>query len=647
MMSFRDLEKMSPANGYYDLRDQLKKHVYGRSTEAFARGDAARDAICAPRDLVRRQALMRRKFIAALGGLPPIGGPLRSRVTGEVRGDGFRIEKVMFESRPKVFVTANLYLPDGVEKPRGAVLFVCGHSEKAKHEPDYQAVCQLLAQTGLVVLAQDPIGQGERLSYYEASIRDTTVRWGTGEHQYVGSQCVPVGDSLARYFVHDAMRGVDYLCSRKEVDPRRIGVTGNSGGGTQTCLMMMCDPRVAAAAPGTFLMDRQTYQWVGGCQDAEQIWPGMTAEGFDHEDILLMMCPKPVCALAVQYDFFPIEGTRRTVERSRRLWKLFGKEDHLRLVEDASTHKYTTNLAVAAAEFFSRHLLGRKVTPRPDKVSPFEPSLLWVTRSGQVRGEVAGARGVFEENLERVKECERARKALPAAKRRKAALAWLKKQVFRDRKPCELNPRFYLAERTEDLEAQFCFWWSQEEVFNHGVMFRRIDQAGKKLPVTLAVWDRGITALRAHGDWLRAECAAGRAVLVLETTGVGGIQPHPLSIRSLEEMYGAYQKFNDDLAWLNDSLAALRSYDVIRALDLIAAWPGVDARDIHAYASGRHGLYARLAAALDTRIGRIEVNGGLASYGEFCRSRHYDDWDTSSVLLPGMLRHGDLQDLRR
>ncbi|HRU05519.1 MAG TPA: prolyl oligopeptidase family serine peptidase [Candidatus Brocadiia bacterium] len=647
MMTFQELEKVSPANGYYDVRDQLKRHIYGRAKEAFAKGDAARDAVRTRQALARRQALMRRGFIAAVGGLPPIGGPLKSRVAGELRGEGFRIEKVMFESRPKVFVTANLYVPDGVDKPRGAVLFLCGHSEKAKHDLDYQVVCQILAQAGLVVLAQDPIGQGERLSYYEAAIRNTTVRWGTGEHQYAGSQCALVGDSLARYFIHDAMRGVDYLCSRKEVDPRRIGVTGNSGGGTQTCMMMVCDPRVAAAAPATFLMNRETYMWAGGCQDAEQIWPGTTAEGFDHEDILLMMCPKPVCALAVKYDYFPIEGTRRTVERCRRLWGLFGKGDHLRLAEDASTHKYTPNLAVAAAEFFSEHLLGRKVTPRPEKVSPFEPSQLWVTRSGQVRGEMDGARAVFEENLERVKECERARKALPAERRRKAALAWLKKQVFRDRKPCEMNPRFYLTERTENLEAQFCFWWSQEGLFNHGIVFRRFDLAGRNLPVTLAVWDEGTTALRAHGDWVRRTCADGRAVLVLDVSGAGGLKPHPLSIRALEEMYGTYQKFHDDLVWLNDSLAALRTYDVIRALDMIAAWPGLDKRDIQAYAFGRHGLYARLAAALDARIGKIEVAGGLSSYGEFCRSRHYNNWDVSSILLPGVLRYGDLPDLDR
>jgi hypothetical protein len=93
--------------------------------------------------------------------------------------------------------------------------------------------------------------------------------------------------------------------------PRWIGVTGNSRGGTQASLVRLADPRVAAAAPATFIMNRETYQRTGQPQDAEQIWPGFTGAGFDHEDILLAMAPKPVCVLAVTSDFFPIEGTHR------------------------------------------------------------------------------------------------------------------------------------------------------------------------------------------------------------------------------------------------------------------------------------------------------------------------------------------------
>ena len=163
------------------------------------------------------------------------------------------------------------------------------------------------------MLAQDPVGQGERLSYFEPDTKNNPVGVVTRDHDYAGAQGRFLGDALARYMLHDAMRGIDYLISRPEVDPAKIGVTGNSGGGTQTSLVMLVDPRVVAAAPATFIMNRDTYQRTGQPQDAEQIWPGFTGAGLDHEDILLAMAPKPVCVLAVTSDFFPIEGTRRTV----------------------------------------------------------------------------------------------------------------------------------------------------------------------------------------------------------------------------------------------------------------------------------------------------------------------------------------------
>ena len=385
-MTLTDLEKVSAHQYHHSTRDQLRELVYTRSEEAFAAGDSARDGVVTVAALRRRQRRARATFLAGMGGLPRLNTPLNARGAGTFREKGFRIEKVIFESRPGTPVTANLYVPDGVTSPRGAVLFLCGHHEQAKHAREYQMVCRHLVKAGLVVLAQDPVGQGERVSYFEKRLGRTTVNWGTTEHDHAGAQCLPLGDGIARYFLHDAMRGVDFLRSRPEVDSLRIGVTGNSGGGTQTSMMMLADPRIAAAAPGTFIMNRRTYQQTGGAQDAEQIWRGFTKAGFDHEDILLGMCPKPVCVLAVTSDFFPIEGTRETVRRCRRLWKMAGRTADLELVEDVSTHAYTPVLAQAAARFFSRHLLGKAVAVDSAAIETLEPRRLWCTRSGQVRG---------------------------------------------------------------------------------------------------------------------------------------------------------------------------------------------------------------------------------------------------------------------
>ncbi|MFB3883373.1 MAG: alpha/beta hydrolase family protein [Armatimonadota bacterium] len=643
-MTLREMESRSPHDGLYDVRSQLQTFVYKRSEEAFAAADAARDAIGTPEELAGRQGWIRERFIECLGGLPESGTPLNARSVGTVECEGFRIEKVIFESRPGVFVTANLYLPEGIGERRGAVLFVCGHHDQAKHQPEYQSVCQQLVRAGLVVLAQDPVGQGERYSYYEPALGGATVNPGTGEHDYAGSQCAPLGDTIGRYFVHDSMRAIDYLCSRPEVDPARIGVTGNSGGGTQTAMMMLCDPRVAAAAPATFIMSRQ--QWVvsGGAQDAEQVWPAAGVV-FDHEDILLAMAPKPVLVLAVTYDFFQIEGTRRTVARARRLWELCGKGEQLELVEEVSDHRYTPALARAAAEFFSRHLLGAKEAPGEAVIETLPPSRLWCTRSGQVRGEIAGARFVHEENCDRLAEMARARASRPEGERKRAALSWLRERVFFDRRRCELNPRPYSAGQAEELSAEWWMWWSQQGLLGSAVVLRHFERAGESLPVTLAIWPEGTNNLHGHERWIRETCRGGRAVVALDTSGVGALTPHPM--REGADAAHVSRVLQDDLVWIGDSLAALRTYDVIRAVEAMALIPGLRSDDLRVHGEGRYAIYGQFAAALDGRIASIEVVDGMGSYAEWVGARHYDSHDIRSVILPGVLRHFDLPELER
>ncbi|MDF2721232.1 MAG: hypothetical protein K0Q59_907, partial [Paenibacillus sp.] len=399
-MSIESLEKF--VLSIYDVKDQFKRWVYDRSLRAFAAGNQARDDVRTVEQLQARQADMRGKLIAALGGLPESDSPLHAQVTGTVAGDGYRIDKVMFQSRPSAYVTANLYMPDGIDAPRAAVLFLCGHADAGKQYPRYQSVCQRLVAEGLIVLAVDPIGQGERLGYYNRDSGRLDVQPCTAEHDFVGNQCLPLGDGLARYFVHDAMRAIDYLCSLPEVDSSRIGVTGNSGGGTQTSLVMVCDPRIAAAAPGTFIMSRESYILAGQSQDAEQIWRSMSKHGFDHEDILMALAPRPVLVLAATADFFPIEGTRNTVARTKRFWELFGVANRIGLQEDRSVHQYSPRLADAAARFFAEHLLGdRRPLETTAIIAPLDRERLNSTRSGQVRGDIDAVRGVYEENVDR------------------------------------------------------------------------------------------------------------------------------------------------------------------------------------------------------------------------------------------------------
>jgi hypothetical protein len=392
-------------------------------------------------------------------------------------------------------------------------------------------------------------------------------------------------------------------------------------------------------------MNRETYMWSGGAQDAEQIWPGFSAAGFDHEDIVLAMAPRPVRVMAVTSDFFPIEGTRRTVERCQRFWDIAGHSGGLDLVEDQSTHLYTVKLARAGAEFFARHLLGKEVELDDSKIKLFPAEQLWCTKAGQVRGELPGAVFVHDANSKRAAELSRMRSDAAASERLAEARHWLSIRVRKDRWPVDLNPRHYAVHQFGNLTVEQCFWSSQPKIFNSGYVFRSFEQKGQELPVTLAVWDGGTRRLQPHLPTIRAACAAGRAVFVLDVTGAGSIAPRPLTTAHPESFYDVIHKMGDDLFWLNDSLAALRTYDVIRALDMIEAWPGLAENDTRVYAHGKHGVYGRLAAAVDARIVSVQSAEPLPSYTELVSDRYFDSFDMKSVILPGVLHHFDLPDL--
>ncbi len=635
----KDMQAISPHSWFYDTGDQLKNHIYARSREAFARGDAARDALKNPEDVRARQRMIRETFLACLGGLPPMDTPLDPVTTGTLAFDGFRVEKVIFQSRPKTYVTGNLYVPDGRETPGPAVLFLCGHHRQAKHVEEYQIVCRSLTLAGLTVFAVDPVGQGERFSFYDPGLGAETVPWGTYEHDYVGVQCEAVGDSIARYFLHDAMRALDYLATRPEVDPSRIGVTGNSGGGTQTSLMMLADTRVAAAAPATFIMSRDSYQRVGGAQDAEQVWPGFSLAGLDHEDIVLAMAPRPVLILSVDDDFFPIEGTRRTAERSKRIYELLGFPGNIDAFSDQSTHAYTRKMACRCAAFFARHLAGNTLSEEVktailSSVQPIAPELLWCTKTGQVLGDYPDAVFPWRSSRERAQE-----KRAPETSRDPAAIAWLTERVHAFRKPRELTPRFAAPSVHRDWFVRPVCWWAQEDVMNCGLLIAELSRRDDRLPLTIAVWEGGSTRLADHAAWITDTLRSGRAVLVVNVSGAGAIPPNPMLAGAKGDgFYGVLHKLSDDLIFLGDSLAALRTYDVTRAIDLAHSLKGlIDPAGIQVYAHGREGIYGVWASLVDARVTALTGSADI-SFERIAADRFYDEERIKTLLIPGILR---------
>ncbi len=250
-------------------------------------------------------------MLEAVGGLPE-RTPLNARVTGTLDRGDYKIEKIIFESQPRFFVTANLYLPKKGSPPYPAILFPLGHELGGKSHFAWQQVLGSLARRGYVALAWDPLGQEERMQFFDPDWNDSKFFASTVEHTELGAQCMLVGDALARYTIWDGIRALDYLLSRPEVDRTRVGATGNSGGGTHTTYLSALDDRIAVAAPSCYTNSWRVLLDALGPQDAEQVFPGWLKKGMDFPDFIYSFAPKPFLVLSAIRDFFPIGGARET-----------------------------------------------------------------------------------------------------------------------------------------------------------------------------------------------------------------------------------------------------------------------------------------------------------------------------------------------
>ena len=333
----------------------MQDWLVDRVREAEAAGDARRAALKTKEDAEAYVRDARARIARCFGPLPE-KTPLNARVTSTQERDAYRIDCLVYESRPGFLVTGNLYVPKGGNAPRPAVVGVCGHSYNGKAEKAYQSFAQGLARMGYIVLIIDPVGQGERFQYLKSEPgKGLMSRYGggTGEHIRMGNQLALVGEFIGTWFVWDAMRAVDYLVARPDVDQRHIGVTGNSGGGTQTTWLCGMEPRFTMAAPSCFVTTFRRNAENELPADTEQCPPRVLAEGLDHSDFLAAMAPKPVIVMAQEKDYFDARGSKTTYDRLLRLYTLLGHPDRVRLHVGPDPHGYTQPNREAMYAFFN------------------------------------------------------------------------------------------------------------------------------------------------------------------------------------------------------------------------------------------------------------------------------------------------------
>ena len=337
-----------------------------------------------PAAVRERQDYIRRKLIEEIGGFPE-KTPLNAVITSTLQRDGYTVEKLIFESQPHYYVTASVFVPATGQRPFPAVLGTAGHSLDGKATELYQRAWISLAKRGFLVLAYDPPGQGERLEYLDpATGKSRLPGGGTGEHSMAAAQCLLTGTNIARWFVWDGIRAVDYLETRTDVDPKRIAVAGNSGGGTQSAYLAAFEPRLAAAAPSCYITSWEKLWDAPGPQDGEQVFASFLKDGLDFPDFLISFAPKPIHMATAIQDYFPIAGARATYAEAKRIFEILGAGDRMGYFEFDDTHGWSQPRREATYRWFAKSLQDRQEDGKELEFAVDTPKDLQASETGQV-----------------------------------------------------------------------------------------------------------------------------------------------------------------------------------------------------------------------------------------------------------------------
>lgn len=634
LLAFSAIQAQTTLDVTPGLDGMLDRHLTAAASRQWEARAARVAALRTPAEVKERQAHIRKAMIDSIGGFPE-KTPLRARVTGRLDRDGYIVEKVIYESQPRYYVTANLYLPRNGKPPYPAVLGTAGHSLDGKAADVYQHAWIGLVKRGFVVLAYDPPGQGERLEYLDpATGKSRLPGGGTGEHTMTGIQCLLTGTNIARYMSWDGIRGFDYLLTRKEVDPRRIAVAGNSGGGTQSSYLAVFEPRLAAAAPSCYITSWATLWHAGGPQDAEQNFAGFLRDGLDFPDFLIAFAPKPIQMATATRDFFPIDGARATYAEARRVFATLGAEDRVGFFEYDDTHGWSKPRREATYRWFMKWLYHREDDGAEPEIRIEPVKALQVTETGQVASSIQGAETVQSLNAalagrihpkraaaagKNVADLVRTRLAVPAER---GIPAWDKRGT--------IERQGYTIEK---IEMQ-----PEPGITVPALAFVPSGGPARK-PAVLWLNAEGKAADAGEGGAIESVVRAGNIVLAVDARGWGESAPPAGRRTGYSTPYQTAQR-----AFLTGkTVVGMQTFDALRAFDYLNSRHDVDSGRIAAFGKGNGGVVALYAAALEPRIAKIGSQRAPSSYMEIVRARMHEG--ITDIVVPGVLRDFDLPDV--
>jgi dienelactone hydrolase len=571
--------------------------------------------------------------------------PLNPRIPGVVERDAYNIEKLIFESRPGYLVTANLYVPKGRPFPLPAVVGTCGHSDNGKASEFYQSFAQGLARLGYIVLLYDPPGQGERLQYVDAKL-EPRVGYGTREHLQAGNQQFLVGESLASWRAWDGMRALDYLLTRPEVDPRHLGVTGNSGGGTMTTWLCGVEPRWTMAAPSCFVTTFRRNLENELSADTEQCPPRALALGLDHADFLIAMAPKPVLILGKERDYFDARGLEEAYGRVKRIYQLLGAEQNVDLFIGPTYHGYSQENREAMYRWFNGATKISDATSEPALTIEKDETLLCTPR-GQVAA--LGSRTIFSFTAEKAKALAARRPSPSGSALRDAIVQALgghptpgdasASQAALNFSSAAPAPDFRILRPRNDrgYPTPYALSYAVEtepDVF--AVVHRLSEEHLYSRPprgaarAVLYVAHQSSDAELREEPLLRelAKAEPQAAFFACDVRGIGDSRPDTGNASSFLNPYGSDYFYAVHGLMLDDPYVGQKTRDVLRVLAWLESYGHTE---VHLAAKGWGALPATFAAVLAPQVAQVTLKNALTSYQDIAEAELYQ-WPLSAFI---------------
>jgi cephalosporin-C deacetylase-like acetyl esterase len=617
----------------HDFPDMLLSHLVAKLNVLNEYWDQQRAAIRTTADLEVRNRFVREKFREMIHGYPERHA-LNPVVVRTHERQGYRVENVMFQSRPNFWVTGNLYVPTSGKAPFPGVISPCGHYRLGRMDPEFQFAYMNLVRAGFVVLAYDPIGQGERRQYWDPQGRETDNLGPTDEHSMPGQVLLTMGEDLTHYRIWDGMRAIDYLLTRSEVDPDRIGCAGHSGGGTLTLFISALDDRVKCAVVNE---GGTTHRWpihlrpgsrVGPSDVEQNLFPA-AKYGVDLCDLHVAIAPRPLLALIENYS----PSFNLAADHIRARYQQFGVPEKFATEEATDPHAFTLKLRLATTDWMCRWFYNRPGPAQEPDFEPEKPQTLYCTPDGSVRYSRQGET-IFSLMLKK--------QAILPPSRNIPARAEIQKLIDYRESDSPLDVRQLVTTQRKGYRVEKLEFLSEPGIYIPTWVFVP-DGQHQASEALVFVNEAGKQADGMEFGLYEKLAKRGKLIVSVDVRGIGETRPErsqsgdrrPFSHLFDVETAMAY------MAWfMDESLFGMRVRDVVRSVDYALSRPDTLKTGVRAIGQGAGALWVLYAAALDTRVTSVVAERGLLSYRSLAQVDRY--MHGAGIFIRDVLLHFDL-----